>query len=222
MDKRILYLHHHTYKKVFNVFVALILLLSAVACQKGNTVSLEEYNKLQQENTELRQQENQRELEALQLEALKKENEALKKQAQEDKEARLNNRVAELESELKEVRDETKEAKESAKAAQQAFVANTAPYPVSSSGEVFVGRYSDGTSVFLLPASISIINSNHHPSSFWFRCTVKAGSSKLEYSFFPDSNGRPYYQNNEGYSGFVFDSQSPVAKTVYEYVVNNY
>ena len=83
--------------------------------------------------------------------------------------------------------------------------------------EKYVGSYSDGTYVYLLTESVMI--KSYRPYSF--TCAVRAGRSNLYYSFFP-LNGSPYYRNNEGFSGYVFDGQSPVAANIYNYVVNNW
>ena len=76
--------------------------------------------------------------------------------------------------------------------------------------EVYVGSYSDGTTVYLLDDTVA-----GGPSSF--SCTVRAGSSYLYYDFYM-RGGSPYYKNNEGYSGYVYGGQSPVAAAIWEYV----
>lgn len=81
----------------------------------------------------------------------------------------------------------------------------------------YVGTYSDGTDAYLLTDSVYIIS--RHP--YTFRCTVLYGDyNYLDYSFFP-SNGSPYYRNSEGYEGYVFAGQSPVAEHIYRTVVRN-
>ena len=87
----------------------------------------------------------------------------------------------------------------------------------AEAGEHYVGSYSDGTSVYLLTHTVSI----RSYSPYSFTCRVRAGRDYLNYSFYP-SNGSPYYSNSEGYSGFVFGGQSPVAANIYRYVTSNY
>ena len=87
----------------------------------------------------------------------------------------------------------------------------------AEAAEVYVGNYSDGSAVYLLTHTISI-NSR---SPYNFSCQVRAGYDYLGYSFYP-YNGSPYYRNSEGYSGYVFGGQSPVASSIYRYVVNNW
>ena len=85
---------------------------------------------------------------------------------------------------------------------------------------VYVGSYSDGSGVWLMPDTVYI--SSRSPYSF--TCTVHVGSVRgdaLNYSFYP-YNGSPYYRNSEGYSGYVHGGQSPVAANIYRYVVNNW
>ena len=83
--------------------------------------------------------------------------------------------------------------------------------------EVYVGSYSDGTSVYLLTNTVLI--RNYRPYSF--NCRVRAGYDLLSYNFYP-VNGSPYYRNSEGYEGYVNGGASPVALNIYRYVVNNY
>lgn len=83
--------------------------------------------------------------------------------------------------------------------------------------EVYVGNYSDGSAVYLLTHTIGIESYN----PYRFHCQVRAGYDYLGYSFYP-YNGSPYYRNSEGYSGYVFGGQSPVAANIYRYVVNHY
>lgn len=87
--------------------------------------------------------------------------------------------------------------------------------------EVFVGRYSDGSDVYLITESINI----ESRSPYRFNCTVRAGQGRsydyLRYNFFP-YNGSPYYRNSEGYEGYVFEGLSPVARNIYNYVKENY
>ena len=83
--------------------------------------------------------------------------------------------------------------------------------------EIYVGSYSDGTSVYLLTETV--VFKSYSPLRF--SCRVRAGYDYLNYSFYP-YNGSPYYRNNEGYSGFVFGGQSPVAAGIYRYVRDSY
>ena len=83
--------------------------------------------------------------------------------------------------------------------------------------EVYVGGYSDGSSVYLLTNTVNIQSYN----PYRFTCRVRAGYDYLNYSFYP-YNGSPYYRNSEGYEGYVNGGQSPVASNIYRYVVNNY
>ena len=75
--------------------------------------------------------------------------------------------------------------------------------------EVFMGRYNDGTAVYLLSESLAGGGSN-------FTCTVRAGYDYLYYHFYY-RNGSPYYSNNEGYQGYVFGGASPVAAAIWNY-----
>ncbi len=83
--------------------------------------------------------------------------------------------------------------------------------------DVYIGSYSDGSSVYLLTETVVI--KSYGPLRF--NCRVRAGYDYLNYSFYP-YNGSPYYRNSEGYSGFVFGGQSPVAANIYRYVRDNY
>lgn len=87
----------------------------------------------------------------------------------------------------------------------------------TEAAEIYVGNYSDGTAVYFLPQSLGI--ESYNPWRFY--CTVRAGRDYLNYSFYP-YNGSPYYRNSEGYSGYVFGGQSPVAASIYRYVISNY
>ena len=86
----------------------------------------------------------------------------------------------------------------------------------AEAAEVFVGHYSDGTAVNLLTHTVVI--RSYRP--YTFNCRIRAGSSYLDYAFYP-VNGSPYYRNSEGYEGFVNDA-SPVANNIYHYVVNHF
>ena len=87
----------------------------------------------------------------------------------------------------------------------------------AEAGEVYMGSYSDGSSVYLLTHTVNI----RSYSPYSFTCTVRAGRDYLDYSFYP-SNGSPYYRNSEGYGGYVYGGQSPVAASIYRYVVNHW
>lgn len=75
--------------------------------------------------------------------------------------------------------------------------------------EVYVGTYSDGTAVYLLDDSLAGGASN-------FTCRVRAGRDYLRYHFFMRGGG-PYYTNSEGYEGYVYGGESPVAEAIWEY-----
>ena len=87
----------------------------------------------------------------------------------------------------------------------------------ADAAEIYMGRYSDGTAVYFLPQSLGI--ESYSPLRFY--CTVRAGRDYLNYNFYP-YNGSPYYRNSEGYSGYVFGGESPVAANIYRHVLNNY
>ena len=79
--------------------------------------------------------------------------------------------------------------------------------------EVFMGYYSDGSAVYLLTETIEQSPRN---TSLLLRCTVRAGRDYLTYMFEPD-NGRIAYSNSEGYSGYINDGKSPIARAIYYY-----
>ena len=87
----------------------------------------------------------------------------------------------------------------------------------AEAGEVYMGNYSDGSSVYLLTHTVSI----RSYSPYSFTCRVRAGYDYLNYNFYP-RNGSPYYRNSEGYEGYVNGGASPVASNIYRYVVNNW
>ncbi len=87
----------------------------------------------------------------------------------------------------------------------------------AEAGEVYVGNYSSGNPVYLLTHTVNIQSYN----PYTFTCTVRAGRDYLDYVFFP-KNGSPYYRNSEGYEAYVHGGQSPVAATIYSYVVNHW
>lgn len=98
-----------------------------------------------------------------------------------------------------------------------AIVVASGQSPSAEAAEIYVGNYSDGTAVYFLPQSLGI--ESYNPLRFY--CTVRAGRDYLNYNFYP-YNGSPYYRNSEGYSGYVFGGQSPVAANIYRHVLNNY
>ncbi len=94
----------------------------------------------------------------------------------------------------------------------------TAPNQSAEARDYYVGTYSDGNDAYLITQSVDI--SSYYP--YTFTCTVKYGHVHyLYYSFYPNYEG-PYYRNSEGYQGYVFGGQSPVAANIYRFVVNNY
>ena len=88
------------------------------------------------------------------------------------------------------------------------FVSNQA-----EAREVYVGRYSDGTAVYLLTETI-VTNGGSHS------CRVRAGYDYLDYRFYW-WQGSAHYQNSEGYSGSVYGGASPVAAAIYNYIMNH-
>lgn len=98
---------------------------------------------------------------------------------------------------------------------------NSAANRASSTTEardVYIGTYSDdGSDAYIVTNSINISSRN----PFTFTCTIKATGDLLRYKFY-QKNGKPYYENSEGYHAFVFGGQSPVAENIYRYVINNY
>lgn len=82
--------------------------------------------------------------------------------------------------------------------------------------EVYVGSYSDGSSVYLLTETIQKLG-----APFDCNCTVRAGRDYLDYTFGGNDNQddmATWYRNSEGYSGGVFTSNSPVAKAIFMYI----
>ena len=75
--------------------------------------------------------------------------------------------------------------------------------------EIYMGNYSDGTPVYLLSESLN-------GGSREFTCRVRAGGVYLHYHFYVTGGG-PYYQNSEGYKGYVYGGESPVAEAIWEY-----
>lgn len=87
----------------------------------------------------------------------------------------------------------------------------------AEASEVYMGNYSDGSPVYLLTHTVVI----RSYSPYSFNCRVRAGRDYLDYSFYA-RGGSPYYRNSEGYNGYVFGGQSPVAANIYRYVTNNF
>lgn len=75
--------------------------------------------------------------------------------------------------------------------------------------EIYMGNYSDGTPVYLISESLA-------GGSRDFTCRVRAGRVYLHYHFYVTGGG-PYYQNSEGYRGYVYGGESPVAEAIWEY-----
>lgn len=91
-------------------------------------------------------------------------------------------------------------------------------FSTTEARDVYVGTYSDdGSDAYIMTQSIHI--SSRTP--YTFTCTIKATGDLLKYKFYP-KNGKPYYENSEGYHAFVFGGQSPVAENIYRYVTTNY
>ena len=84
--------------------------------------------------------------------------------------------------------------------------------------EVYVGTYSDGSDVYLLTETISMLDGEHTP---YFYCKVRAGRDYLNYDFY-ESSGKWYYKNSEGYRGQVYNGQSPVAANIFDYIRKKY
>ena len=97
------------------------------------------------------------------------------------------------------------------------LVVGSSQLNTASAARVYVGSYSDGSEAYLLTESVRI----QSRSPYTFTCTINYDYSYLDYSFYP-VQGSPYYRNSEGYQGYVFGGQSPVASNIYRYVVNNW
>ncbi len=86
--------------------------------------------------------------------------------------------------------------------------------------EVYVGSYSDGTSVYLLTETVQ--------KRLWakargYSCKVRAGGSYLDYTFwFGGYSADWYYNNSEGYESKVYDGSSPVAARICDYLRSNF
>ena len=102
--------------------------------------------------------------------------------------------------------------------AQAAQVKQNIAPPVANNNGVYVGSYNDGTPVYILPETIT---RNYYGSQFTFTCAVRAGNDMLHYVFEGDDNlddMATTYRNNEGYRGGVYTSNSPVARSIYEFI----
>ncbi|SFT60576.1 hypothetical protein SAMN02910356_01281 [Selenomonas sp. GACV-9] len=100
-------------------------------------------------------------------------------------------------------------------AAALVFVA--APAVPVEAEDYYMGTYTDGTTAYLVSESIEITSR----SPYTFNCLVRNSGNDLYYSFYPN-NGSPYYRNSEGYHGYVFGGESPIAANIYRFVINNY
>ena len=81
-------------------------------------------------------------------------------------------------------------------------------------GEVYVGRYSDGTAVYVLSETMGI----KKVGAGIYYCTVRAGGDYLKYEFWYEDPAGWQYKNSEGYHGFVYDGSSPVAAAILNYI----
>lgn len=98
-----------------------------------------------------------------------------------------------------------------------AMMFTVVPDGCAEAESVYMGTYSDGTNAYLLTESVYLKSRN----PYTFDCTIVYSGVSLYYSFYP-LNGSPYYRNSEGYQGYVFGGQSPVASNIYRYVVNHW
>lgn len=85
--------------------------------------------------------------------------------------------------------------------------------------EVYVGSYSDGTSVYLLTETVQ---RRSWARAYGYDCRVRAGRSYLNYTFWLSAGDTWRYENSEGYQGHVYDGSSPVAARICEYLRNNF
>ena len=86
----------------------------------------------------------------------------------------------------------------------------------AEASEVYVGSYSDGTSVYLLTETIQKRAWAHAGG---YSCTVRAGRDYLDYTFwYPGGYSNWQYENSEGYKGYVYDGSSPVAAAILNYI----
>ena len=87
--------------------------------------------------------------------------------------------------------------------------------------EVYIGSYSDGTAVYLMTETIKERN---YSDSVHYWCKVRAGHDYLNYEFMwvkglrGVGGGYWYYSNSEGYSGEVYDGNSPIAAAILNYI----
>ena len=88
----------------------------------------------------------------------------------------------------------------------------------SEAREVYVGSYSDGSSVYLLTESVQ---KRVWARSVGFTCTVRAGRDYLDYTFWGNDTQGYQYENSEGYEGRVYNGTSPVADEIFAYVRRN-
>ncbi len=84
--------------------------------------------------------------------------------------------------------------------------------------EVYVGNYSDGSSVYLLTETVKRQVWAHAGG---FTCTVRAGRDYLDYTFWGDDRRGYQYENSEGYKGWLYNGSSPVADAIFTYVRRN-
>ena len=84
--------------------------------------------------------------------------------------------------------------------------------------EVYVGSYSDGSSVYLITESVRYRAAGRAGA---YDCRVRAGRDYLNYKFWAEDKGW-VYENSEGYSGSVYSGSSPVAAAILNYLRNNY
>ena len=91
--------------------------------------------------------------------------------------------------------------------------------------EVYVGSYSDGSSVYLLTESVSKSPGGVSGGNV-YNCRVRAGRDYLSYEFWLGRTGSRTvdwaYKNSEGYSGLAYDGSSPVAAAILNYLRNNF
>ena len=89
--------------------------------------------------------------------------------------------------------------------------------------EVYVGSYSDGSSVYLLTDTV---NRKPGGADYIYTCRVRAGRDYLSYEFWLGRTGSRTvdwaYKNSEGYSGLAYDGSSPVAAAILNYIRNNF
>lgn len=95
------------------------------------------------------------------------------------------------------------------------FVANQTE--AAGYGEVYMGRYSDGTEVYLMTSTIKKEVWAHTGG---YSCKVRAGRDYLDYQFWIDAGDyRTWrYENSECYEGKVYDGSSPIAAEILNYI----